>query len=80
MAVTVRTQERPPFWRDATVLKWLAQLGVLALVLLFFRILGNEASENFRRANTSFGFQAVEHQLRIRLARQPTRFRRPRGF
>ena len=56
MAVTVRTQERPPFWRDATVLKWLAQLGVLALVLLFFRILGNEASENFRRSNISFGF------------------------
>ncbi len=56
MAVVVRSQERPPFWRDATVLKWLAQIAVLVMVLLFFKILGGEASKNFARSDISFGF------------------------
>jgi general L-amino acid transport system permease protein len=56
LAVAVRSQERPPFWRDVTVLKWLAQIVVLALVLLFFKILGGEASKNFARSDISFGF------------------------
>ncbi|GBE25236.1 putative glutamine ABC transporter permease protein GlnM [bacterium BMS3Bbin02] len=38
------------------MLKWLAQVGVLALVLLFFRILGGEAAKNFARSDISFGF------------------------
>ena len=46
MAVTVRTHERPPIWRDATVLKWAAQLTLLIALAVIFITLFNQARTN----------------------------------
>jgi general L-amino acid transport system permease protein len=54
--VTVRKHERPPIWRNVTVLKWIAQIVVLVIVLALLFILGREAARNFARSDISFGW------------------------
>ena len=46
LAVTVRTQERPPLWRDATVLKWTAQVALLIALGIVFVTLFDQARTN----------------------------------
>jgi len=41
--------ERPPFYRDATVVKWLAQVAALALVMFGLFFLTTQALENLDR-------------------------------
>jgi len=57
MAVAVKQQEKTPLWRNATFLKWLAQIVVLLGVLALFVILGMQAFENFSKSGISFGFK-----------------------
>ena len=56
MAVAVKQHAKTPLWRNATFLKWLAQLFVLAVTLGLFVILGSQAFENFSQSGVSFGF------------------------
>jgi len=56
VAVTVRKHERPPIWRNVTVLKWIAQIVVLVGVLALLYILAREAARNFARSDISFGW------------------------
>ncbi|MEN8235352.1 MAG: ABC transporter permease subunit [Actinomycetota bacterium] len=56
MAVTVRQQEKAPLWRNATFLKWLAQVVALAAATGLFVLLGSQAFENFANSGVSFGF------------------------
>ncbi|MEA2010268.1 MAG: ABC transporter permease subunit [Actinomycetota bacterium] len=56
MAVAVRQQAKAPLWRNATFLKWLAQLFVLGATLALFVLLGSQAFENFSQSGVSFGF------------------------
>lgn len=53
---------RPPFYRDATVLKWLAQVLLLAVVLFVMAFLVTRAGDNLRARsiNTGYGFLSVD--------------------
>jgi general L-amino acid transport system permease protein len=55
LAVTVRTHERPPIWRDATVLKWAAQLTTLIALGIVFVTLANQAGSNIEDRGITFG-------------------------
>ncbi|HHC09281.1 MAG TPA: ABC transporter permease subunit [Actinobacteria bacterium] len=57
VTVEVREQHRTPLWRNATFLKWLAQLGVLAAVVALFAVLGAQALKNFNQSGISFGWK-----------------------
>lgn len=57
MTVRVREREKTPLWRNATFLKWLAQLVVLAAVVGLFVLLGSQAAANFSKSNISFGWR-----------------------
>ncbi len=57
MAVAVKQQEKTPLWRNATFLKWLAQILALVAVIALFVILGMQAFENFSKSGVSFGFK-----------------------
>ena len=57
MTVEVREHQRTPIWRNATVLKWTAQLVVLAGVVALFVTLGTQAAENFSKSDISFGWE-----------------------
>ena len=50
--------QKPPFYRDATVVKWLVQLGALAAVLFALFFLRNESIANLedKGINTGFDF------------------------
>lgn len=56
MTVEVRGHQRTPLWRNATVLKWSAQIFVLLAVIVVFVTLAQTASANFSRSNISFGW------------------------
>lgn len=56
MTVEVTQHEQTPLWRNATFLKWLAQIVALLGVTAFFIILASQAVENFNRSGISFGF------------------------
>ena len=56
MTVQVREQTKTPLWRNATVLKWTAQLVVLAAVVGLFILLGEQAFSNFSKSDISFGW------------------------
>ncbi len=56
MTVEVTQHEQTPLWRNATFLKWLAQILTLLAVVAFFVILGSQAVENFNRSGISFSF------------------------
>lgn len=56
MTVQVREHQKTPLWRNATVLKWSAQIFVLLVVLVVFVTLAQTASSNFSKSNVSFGW------------------------
>ena len=60
MAVTVRTHERPPLWRDATVLKWTAQIALLIALGIVFITLANQATTNIEKRGITFGFDFLD--------------------
>ncbi len=60
MAVTVRTQDRPPIWRDATVLKWTAQIALLVALGVVFITLYSQATTNIEDRGITFGFDFLD--------------------
>lgn len=56
MTVEVREHERVPLWRNATFLKWVAQIAVLVVVAAAVAILGSQALANFKKSGISFGW------------------------
>ena len=64
MADTTRsslTQSRPPFYRDVTVVKWVVQIFVLAVVIGSMFFLASEAGDNLRASNvpTDYDFLSI---------------------
>lgn len=57
MTVEVEQHQKTPLWRNATFLKWLAQIVVLVAVTAVFVILGSQAFQNFNDSGISFGWQ-----------------------
>lgn len=55
MAVTVSHHERPPIWRNATVLKWAAQLVLVAFIAIVVFTLRAQASANLEARGITFG-------------------------
>lgn len=55
MSVTVSHHERPPFWRNATVLKWTAQLVLVAFIVIVVLALRAQASINLQARGITFG-------------------------
>jgi len=56
VTVQVREHTKTPLWRNATVLKWTAQIVVLAGVVGLFVLLGTQALSNFEASDISFGW------------------------
>lgn len=56
MTVEVREHQRAPLWRNATVLKWAAQLIVLVGVVALFATLASRAAQNFSDSDITFGW------------------------
>jgi general L-amino acid transport system permease protein len=54
VTVQVREQTKTPLWRNATVLKWAAQLVVLIGILGLFVIMATQALKNFSASNIAF--------------------------
>ncbi len=58
MAVEVQQRhQRPPLWRDVTVLKWAAQLIVLAVTAAILWILGSTGAGNIDDRGLTFGWR-----------------------
>lgn len=55
-AVSIRHHERPPIWRNVSVIKWVAQVLALVAGLALFWLLGSEAAKNFSNSGISFGW------------------------
>lgn len=55
-AVSTGNHARPPFWRNVSVIKWIAQILALLAVLALFWLLGSEAAKNFSNSGISFGW------------------------
>jgi len=55
-AVSTRVHARPPFWRNVSVIKWIAQILAFVAVMALFWLLGSEAAKNFSNSGISFGW------------------------
>jgi general L-amino acid transport system permease protein len=67
LTVQVRTHEKVPLWRNAAVLKWLAQIVLLAAVIGLFAILGAQAATNFSRADVTFGWRWLSDPFSVNI-------------
>ncbi|MGZ0220485.1 MAG: hypothetical protein ACKVIY_15885, partial [Acidimicrobiales bacterium] len=58
---------RPPFYRDAIVVKWLAQILTLAVVLFAAIFLAREAGDGLRAKSiqTGYGFLDVDPDIAL---------------
>ncbi len=57
MTVQVREHQKTPLWRNATFLKWAAQLVVLLGVVALFVTMATTALDNFDKSDISFGWK-----------------------
>lgn len=67
MTVQVREQQKTPLWRNATVLKWTAQIFALLAVLALFAILVSQALTNFANSDISFGWEWLSSPTGVQL-------------
>jgi general L-amino acid transport system permease protein len=68
VTVEVREHEKTPLWRNATFLKWAAQLIVLGVVLALFVILGSTAADNIEKnGRPTFGFKWLTEPFGVNL-------------
>jgi len=68
VTVEVRQHEKTPLWRNATFLKWLAQIVVLILVIFLFVTLATRAFTNFEKADIEFGFRWVSDPFGVNIS------------
>lgn len=59
--------EKPPFYRDATVLKWIVQVVALVLVLFAIFFLKTEAGSNLKASGvpTDFDFMNINPDIKV---------------
>ncbi len=59
--------EKPPFYRDATVVKWLVQIATLAVTLFAIAFLVREAGDSLQAKSiqTGFGFLEVDPAISL---------------
>ena len=59
--------QKPPFYRDVTVVKWLFQLGALALVIFALWFLSSQARDNLaaRDISTGFDFLSIDPGINL---------------
>jgi general L-amino acid transport system permease protein len=67
MTVQVRETQKTPLWRNATVLKWTAQLVVLFAVVALFVTLGSRAASNFEQSDVSFGWEWLSNPTGVQI-------------
>jgi len=60
-------QERPPFWRNITVIKWAAQLLFLTFFIWLFYILISQAVTNLRGTGIPFSWDFLREPLGVQL-------------
>ena len=60
--------QKPPFYRDAIVVKWLFQIGALALVIFALWFLSSQARDNLTARNISTGFDFLSVDPGINLS------------
>jgi general L-amino acid transport system permease protein len=65
--VTTTEQQRPPFWRNVTVIKWAVQLVVLAGVGFLAFLMASEAQTNLERIGLSFSFDFLQDPVGFRI-------------
>ena len=62
-----RHHQRPPFYRNAAIVKWLAQVGVLALVVGAMAFLASVAGDNLSAANIAVDFDFLSEDPGIKV-------------
>jgi general L-amino acid transport system permease protein len=62
-----RRAARPPIWRNATFLKWAAQLLVLGGIVAVAWILGSQAAANLAAQGRSFGWEFLTRPAGIQI-------------
>jgi general L-amino acid transport system permease protein len=67
VTVQVREHQKTPLWRNATVLKWTAQVFVLFLILAIFALLVSQALTNFAESDISFGWEWMSSPTGVQL-------------
>ena len=67
MTVEVKQQSKTPLWRNATVLKWAAQLFVLLLGTFLLVLLAARALANFESSDISFGWEWLSSPTGVQL-------------
>lgn len=60
-------QAKAPFWRDITIVKWVAQIGVLAAIVWLAWTLVNEATGNLRVRGIPFSWDFLGDPIGIQL-------------
>ena len=60
--------QRVPLWRDVVVIKWVTQLGLLAVVVASLWFLAGQAGDNLRARNINTGFDFLERPPDIQLS------------
>ena len=63
MAVVTQKQERPPFWRNVTVLKWAAQLSFLFGLIAVAAVVIPQVQNNLSGQNLTFGWEWLGDRL-----------------
>ncbi len=58
---------RPPFYRDATVVRWIAQVGTLILVLAAMWFLATEAGDSLRARGANIDFDFISDYIGIKV-------------
>ena len=66
-SLQVAASAKPPFYRDATVVKWLVQVATLAVTLFAIAFLVREAGDSLRAKSiqTGFGFLEVDPAISL---------------
>ena len=74
--VETRREERPPFYRNATIIKWTSQILVLLGVGALFFIMLRQAGSNLERIGLDFSFDFLQDPVGFRIfegiATEPT--------
>ena len=60
--------QRVPLWRDVVVIKWVTQLGLLAVVVASLWFLAGQAGDNLQARNINTGFDFLERPPDIQLS------------
>lgn len=64
---SVSEHAKPPFWRNVTVLKWIAQIGFLAFFIWLFYILISQAVSNLEGTGIPFSWDFLSEPLGVLL-------------